>query len=264
MKNYHHLLRKLLNEGQYRGDRTGTGTLGLFGETLRFDLREGFPLVTTKKVHFRGILLELLWFLRGDTNVKWLQERGVSIWDEWADENGDLGDVYGAQWRSWPAPDGGRIDQIAQVIEQIKRNPESRRHIVSAWNPASVPGMALPPCHMLFQFHVQDGRLNCMFHMRSSDVFLGLPYNIASYALLTHMVAQVCGLEVGELIWTGGDVHLYSNHVEQAKLQLTREPRALPKLWINRDVRDIDLFTDEDFLLDGYNPHPRISAPVAV
>jgi len=264
MRQYLDLMRHVLEHGADKTDRTGTGTRSVFGAQLRFDLRAGFPLVTTKKVHLKSVIYELLWFLRGDTNVRWLQERGVSIWDEWADEHGDLGPVYSAQWRSWPTPDGGSIDQIAQVIEQIKRTPDSRRLIVSAWNVAQIDDMALPPCHAMFQFYVADGRLSCQLYQRSADLFLGVPFNIASYALLTLMVAQVCGLEPGEFIWTGGDVHLYRNHFEQAKLQLSREERPLPVMHLNPEVKDIFEFGYEDFRLEGYDPHPGIKAPVAV
>ncbi|MCD0156235.1 thymidylate synthase [Deinococcus sp. 6GRE01] len=264
MKQYLDLMRHVLEHGTVKTDRTGTGTRSVFGAQMRFDLRDGFPLVTTKRVHLKSVIYELLWFLRGDTNVKWLQERGVSIWDEWADENGDLGPVYSAQWRSWPTPDGGSIDQIAQVIKQIKRTPDSRRLIVNAWNVAQIGDMALPPCHAMFQFYVADGRLSCQLYQRSADLFLGVPFNIASYALLTLMVAQVCGLEPGEFIWTGGDVHLYSNHMEQVERQLAREPRSLPVMHLNPAVKDIFEFRYEDFRLEGYDPHPGIKAPVAV
>ncbi|WP_199614513.1 thymidylate synthase [Paenibacillus alkalitolerans] len=264
MKAYLDLLKDVLENGVDKADRTGTGTRSVFGRQLRFDLSEGFPLVTTKKVHMKSIIHELLWFLSGDTNIRYLKENGVSIWDEWADENGDLGAVYGSQWRSWPAGDGRTIDQVANVIGAIKRNPDSRRHIVSAWNVAEVDRMALPPCHFVYQFYVADGRLSCMFTMRSVDTFLGLPFNIASYALLTHMVAQQCDLDVGELVWSGGDVHIYSNHMEQVKLQLTREPYPLPKLVIKRRPESIFQYRYEDFEIVGYESHPRISAPVAV
>jgi thymidylate synthase len=262
-RQYLALLQDILDNGVQRGDRTGTGTLGVFGRQMRFDLARGFPLLTTKKLHRKSIIVELLWFLRGDTNVRWLQERGVSIWDEWADETGELGPVYGKQWRSWAAPDGRVIDQIANLIEGLKTNPNSRRHIVSAWNPAEVDDMALPPCHCLFQFFVAEGKLSCQLYQRSADVFLGVPFNIASYALLTMMVAKVVGLEPGEFVHTFGDAHLYLNHLDQARLQLTREPRPLPTLKI-ADKRDLFGFDYEDFTLEGYKPHPAISAPIAV
>ena len=264
MQPYLKLLSDILEHGADKSDRTGTGTRSLFGYQMRFDLSRGFPLLTTKKLHIKSIVYELLWFIRGETNVRWLQERGVKIWDEWADENGDLGPVYGSQWRSWPAPDGRKIDQIAKVIESIKTKPDSRRHIVSAWNPGEVDEMALPPCHCLFQFYVANGKLSCQLYQRSADTFLGVPFNIASYALLTHMVAQVTGLGVGDFVHTFGDVHLYSNHFEQARLQLTREPRPLPVLKINPDVKNLEDFVLEDFAFEGYDPHPNIKAPIAV
>ncbi|WP_165006580.1 thymidylate synthase [Neisseria yangbaofengii] len=264
MKAYHDLMRRVLEQGTDKSDRTGTGTRSVFGHQMRFDLSQGFPLLTTKKLHLRSIIHELLWFLKGDTNIKYLKDHNVSIWDEWADENGDLGPVYGYQWRSWPAPDGRHIDQIANVVGQIKKNPDSRRLIVSAWNPALVDEMALPPCHALFQFYVADGKLSCQLYQRSADIFLGVPFNIASYALLTMMVAQVCGLEAGEFIHTFGDAHLYSNHFEQAELQLSRDTRPLPTMKINPDVKDLFAFTFEDFELVDYDPHPHIKAAVAV
>jgi thymidylate synthase len=264
MQPYLKLLSDILENGTDKSDRTGTGTRSLFGYQMRFDLSQGFPLLTTKQLHRKSIVYELLWFIRGETNVRWLQERGVKIWDEWADENGDLGPVYGSQWRSWPAPDGRKIDQIANVIESIRSKPDSRRHIVSAWNPAEVDEMALPPCHCLFQFYVAQGKLSCQLYQRSADTFLGVPFNIASYALLTHMIAQVTGLEVGDFVHTLGDAHLYSNHFEQAKLQLTREPRALPRLIINPERKRLEDFVFEDFVFEGYDPHPRIQAPIAV
>ncbi len=266
MEEYHRLLRHVLENGKRRDDRTGTGTLSVFGAQARFDLRGSFPCLTTKKLHLRSIIHELLWFLKGDTNVGYLKENGVSIWDEWADENGDLGPVYGAQWRSWPAPDGGTIDQIAQVIDGIKNNPDSRRHIVSAWNPSEVPNMALPPCHALFQFYVDSeaGELSCQLYQRSADLFLGVPFNIASYALLTMMVAQVCGLKAAEFVHTFGDLHLYTNHLEQVDLQLSREPRELPTMRLNPDIDSIDAFTFDDIKLENYNPHAVIKAPIAV
>jgi thymidylate synthase len=264
MKTYLDLLQDILDHGVKKEDRTGTGTLSVFGRQLRFDLSQGFPVVTTKKLHLRSIIHELLWFLSGDTNIRYLKENGVSIWDEWADEQGDLGPVYGSQWRSWPAPDGSKIDQISRVVEQIKRNPDSRRHLVSAWNVAEVEGMALPPCHYAFQFYAAEGKLSCLVSMRSVDTFLGLPFNIASYALLTHMMAQQCGLEVGDLVWSGGDVHIYLNHLEQVRLQLTREPYPLPKLVIKRMPDSIFDYRYEDFEIVGYESHPAIKAPIAV
>ena len=264
MKQYLDLLRHIRTEGAFKGDRTGTGTQSVFGYQMRFDLTKGFPLLTTKKLHLKSIIHELLWFLAGDTNVKALNDAGVTIWDDWADENGELGPVYGHQWRSWPAPDGGGIDQIAGVIDQIKTNPNSRRHIVSAWNPADVEKMALPPCHCLFQFYVLDGKLSCQLYQRSADVFLGVPFNIASYALLTIMVAQVTDLRPGDFVHTFGDAHLYANHVEQADIQLSRQPLALPAMTLNADVTDIFGFAYEDFTLEGYEPHPHIAAPIAV
>jgi thymidylate synthase len=257
-------MKKILDEGTRKTDRTGTGTLSLFGAQLRFDLGDGFPLVTTKKVHLRSIIHELLWFLKGETNIAYLKENGVSIWDEWADEKGDLGPVYGAQWRSWRAPDGRVVDQISSVVEQIQKNPDSRRLIVSAWNPGEIDKMALAPCHAFFQFYVADGRLSCQLYQRSADFFLGVPFNIASYALLTLMVAQVCGLKPGDFVHTFGDLHLYLNHLEQAKLQLSREPRSLPSMKLNPGVRNLFDFKYEDFVLEGYDPHPAIKAPVAV
>ena len=264
MQQYLDLLSRILNEGVHKGDRTGTGTLSVFGNQMRFNLRDGFPLLTTKKLHLKSIIYELQWFLRGDTNIHYLQEHGVRIWNEWADENGELGPVYGHQWRSWPDYKGGTIDQITNVLDQIKHNPNSRRMLVTAWNPAEVDEMALPPCHCLFQFYVADGRLSLQLYQRSADTFLGVPFNIASYALLLQMMAQVTGLEAGEFIHTTGDTHLYSNHLEQAKLQLTRTPRPLPKMKINPDVKDLFAFKYEDFELVDYNPYPHISAEVAV
>ena len=264
MQVYLDLLSRILDEGVEKGDRTGTGTRSVFGHQMRFDLGAGFPLVTTKKVHTRSVFAELLWFLRGDTNVKWLQDRGVTIWDEWADADGDLGPVYGYQWRSWPTPDGGHVDQIAKIVEQIRQDPNSRRHIVSAWNVADIPQMALAPCHALFQFYVADGRLSCQLYQRSADVFLGVPFNIASYALLTHMVAQVTGLGVGDFVHTLGDAHLYTNHLEQAQLQLTRDPRPLPTLVLDPTVTALDEFDLEHISVTGYDPHPGIKAPIAV
>jgi thymidylate synthase len=264
VRQYLDLLQLILGTGAEKGDRTGTGTRSVFGHQMRFDLNEGFPLVTTKKIHTRSVFAELLWFLRGDTNVKWLQDRGVTIWDEWADENGDLGPVYGYQWRSWPTPDGGHVDQVKQVLEQIRRDPDSRRHIVSAWNPADVDRMALPPCHALFQFYVAGGRLSCQMYQRSADLFLGVPFNIASYALLTRMVAQVTGLAAGEFILTLGDAHLYLNHLEQAREQLQRRPRPFPRMRLNAAVRELLDFRYEDFTLEAYDPYPAIKAPIAV
>jgi thymidylate synthase len=261
---YHELLTRILDDGVEKGDRTGTGTLSVFGHQMRFDLTAGFPVVTTKKVHLRSVVAELLWFLRGSTNVGWLQERGVTIWDEWADEGGDLGPIYGYQWRSWPTPNGDHVDQIERVVTSIRDNPDSRRHIVSAWNVADVDDMALPPCHTLFQFYVAEGRLSCQLYQRSADVFLGVPFNIASYALLTHMVAQVCDLGVGDFVHTLGDAHLYLNHIEQARLQLEREPRSLPTLELNPDRRALDEFDIQDVEILAYDPHPAIRAPIAV
>jgi len=264
MKQYHDLLQHLLDHGTAKSDRTGTGTLSVFGYQMRFNLADGFPLLTTKKLHTRSIIHELLWFLKGDTNIAYLKENGVSIWDEWADENGNLGPVYGYQWRSWPNPDGTHTDQIAKLIEGLRKNPDSRRHIVSAWNPSFIDQMALPPCHCLFQFYVANGTLSCQLYQRSCDTFLGVPFNIASYALLTLMVAQVCGLKPGEFVWTGGDVHLYSNHIDQAKLQLTREFRSLPQMKLNPEVKELLDFTFDDIELVNYDPHPHIKAAVAV
>ncbi|HSH83597.1 MAG TPA: thymidylate synthase [Guyparkeria sp.] len=264
MKAYLDLMQRILDHGVDRDDRTGTGTRSVFGHQMRFDLADGFPALTTKKLHLRSIIHELLWFISGDTNVRYLQENGVRIWNEWADENGDLGPVYGAQWRSWPARDGGTIDQLGQVIEQIRTNPNSRRLIVTAWNPADVPEMALPPCHLLFQFYVANSKLSCQLYQRSADVFLGVPFNIASYALLTLMIAQVCDLEPGEFVHTLGDAHLYHNHLEQTREQLGREPRPLPTMFINPQRRSIDEFVFEDFELNDYDPHPHIKAKVAV
>ena len=264
MQQYHDLLRLVLDKGVKKSDRTGTGTLSVFGHQMRFDLSAGFPLLTTKKVHLKSIIHELLWFLRGDTNIKYLKDHGVSIWDEWADEDGDLGPVYGSQWRSWPTLEGRKIDQIAGVVQSLIRNPSSRRHIVTAWNPAEVDEMALPPCHCLFQFYVADDKLSCQLYQRSADIFLGVPFNIASYALLTMMIAQVTGLKLGDFVHTLGDAHLYLNHLDQAKLQLTRELRPLPTMSVNPKVADIFGFEYADFTLTNYNPHPSISAPIAV
>ena len=264
MKQYLDFLRHVMEHGSDRGDRTGTGTRSVFGYQMRFDLADGFPVLTTKKLHLRSIIHELLWFLKGDTNIAYLKENGVSIWDEWADENGDLGPVYGAQWRSWPAPDGRHIDQIANVVQAIRTNPNSRRLIVSAWNPAEVDEMALPPCHCLFQFYVADGKLSCQLYQRSADIFLGVPFNIASYALLTMMVAQVTGLKPGDFVHSFGDAHIYKNHFDQAKLQLSRTPHALPRMRINPEVKDIFSFTYEDFTLENYQSDSAIRAPVAV
>jgi thymidylate synthase len=264
VKQYLDLVRHVLDHGVQKGDRTGTGTLSVFGYQTRFDLARGFPAVTTKKLHLKSIIYELLWFLRGETNVKWLQERGVTIWDEWADERGELGPVYGSQWRSWPTADGGTIDQITNVIEMIKKSPDSRRLIVSAWNVAEVDKMKLPPCHALFQFYVANGRLSCQLYQRSADIFLGVPFNIASYALLTMMIAQVCKLQPGEFVHTFGDAHLYLNHLEQARTQLAREPRPLPTMRLNPSVTSIFDFQYEDFTLEHYDPHPAIKAPIAV
>lgn len=264
MRQYLDLLQHVLDHGAKKEDRTGTGTLSVFGAQLRFDLAQGFPLVTTKKTHLKSIIYELLWFLRGETNVGWLQEHGVTIWNEWAREGGELGPVYGYQWRNWPAPDGRHIDQISQVVQQLKTNPDSRRIIVSAWNVGQIEEMALPPCHAFFQFYVADGKLSCQLYQRSADLFLGVPFNIASYSLLVLMLAQVCDLQPGEFIWTGGDCHIYSNHMEQVQTQLAREPRAWPTMKINPARKDIFAFEYEDFTLEGYDPHPGIKAPVAV
>lgn len=264
MKQYQNLLRRILEEGAVKADRTGTGTKSVFGHQMRFNLEEGFPLLTTKKLHLKSIIYELLWFLKGDTNVRYLQEHGVSIWNEWADEDGSLGHIYGYQWRSWPDYDGGHIDQISRVVEEIKHNPDSRRMIVSAWNVADLDKMNLPPCHLLFQFYVADGRLSLQLYQRSADTFLGVPFNIASYALLLMMVAQVCGLKPGEFIHTTGDTHLYLNHLEQARLQLERTPRPLPKMWLNPEIKELTDFDFSDFRLEGYDPHPHISAKVSV
>jgi len=264
VKEYLDMMRHVRENGTFKEDRTGTGTYSVFGHQMRFDLSKGFPMVTTKKLHLRSIIHELLWFLNGDTNIKYLKDNGVRIWDEWADENGDLGHVYGYQWRSWPTPDGRHIDQISQVVEQIKNTPDSRRIIVSAWNVGELDNMALPPCHAFFQFYVADGKLSCQLYQRSADIFLGVPFNIASYSLLVHMMAQQCGLEVGDFVWTGGDVHLYSNHLEQADLQLTREPLPLPQLKIARKPESIFDYKFEDFIIEGYESHEHIKAPVAV
>ncbi len=264
MKQYLDLLQYILDNGTVKTDRTGTGTKSIFGYQMRFNLEDGFPLLTTKKVHLKSIIHELLWFIKGDTNIKYLKDNGVSIWDEWADENGDLGPVYGHQWRSWPAPDGRSIDQLANVVDMIRNHPDSRRMVVSAWNPGEVDQMALPPCHCLFQFYVADGKLSCQLYQRSADTFLGVPFNIASYALLTMMIAQVCGLKPGEFIHTTGDTHIYLNHMDQVHLQLSREPRPLPKMVLNPEVKDLFDFKYEDFTLEGYDPWPGIKAPVAV
>jgi len=264
MKQYHELMQHVLQNGIQKHDRTGTGTISVFGYQMRFNLLDGFPIVTTKKVHLRSIIHELIWFLKGETNISYLKENGVSIWDEWADENGELGPVYGSQWRSWPKPDGGHIDQISQVIDQIKRNPDSRRLIVSAWNVAQIEHMALPPCHSFFQFYVADGKLSCQLYQRSADIFLGVPFNIASYALLTLMVAQVCGLQAGDFVHTLGDAHLYNNHLDQTKLQLSRECRPLPVMKLNPDIKNIFDFKFEDFELENYDPHPHIKGAVAI
>lgn len=264
MKPYLELMQRVLDEGTPKSDRTGTGTLSVFGHQMRFNLADGFPLVTTKKLHLRSIIHELLWFLKGDTNIAYLKENGVRIWDEWADENGDLGPVYGYQWRSWPAPDGRHIDQIATLLDSIKRTPDSRRLLVSAWNPALVDDMALPPCHALFQFYVADGKLSCQLYQRSADIFLGVPFNIASYALLTHMIAQVCDLEAGDFVHTLGDAHLYLNHLDQAHEQLSRTPRPLPRLKLNPEITNLFDFSFDDIAIEGYYPHPHIKAQVAV
>ena len=264
MQQYHDLLRHILQNGVRKTDRTGTGTISVFGYQMRFNLKDGFPLVTTKKVHTKSIIYELLWFLKGDTNIKYLKDHNVSIWDEWADENGDLGPVYGKQWRSWEGADGKSVDQLAEILKQLKNTPDSRRIMVSAWNVAEIENMKLPPCHALFQFYVADGKLSCQLYQRSADIFLGVPFNIASYALLTMMVAQVCDLKVGEFIHTLGDAHIYNNHIEQAKLQLTRAPKPLPQMKINPDVKDIFAFRYEDFTLENYEAHPHIKGEVAV
>ena len=264
MKQYHELMQHVLQNGTQKHDRTGTGTISVFGYQMRFNLLDGFPIVTTKKVHLRSIIHELIWFLKGETNISYLKENGVSIWDEWADQNGELGPVYGSQWRSWPKPDGGHIDQISQVIDQIKKNPDSRRLIVSAWNVAQIEHMALPPCHSFFQFYVADGKLSCQLYQRSADIFLGVPFNIASYALLTLMVAQVCGLQAGDFVHTLGDAHLYNNHLDQTKLQLSRECRPLPVMKLNPEIKNIFDFKFEDFKLENYDPHPHIKGAVAI
>jgi thymidylate synthase len=264
VRQYLDLVQRILDDGVPKDDRTGTGTLSVFGHQMRFDLAAGFPLVTTKKIHIRSVVAELIWFLRGETNVKWLHDHGVTIWDEWADDNGDLGPIYGHQWRSWPTPDGGQIDQLRRIVDQITTDPDSRRHVVSAWNVADLDRMALTPCHALFQFYVAEGRLSCQLYQRSGDVFLGVPFNIASYALLTHMVAQVTDLEPGEFVHTLGDAHLYRNHLDQAREQLGRTPRELPRLWLDPTRRDIDEFEIESVRIDGYDPHPAIKAPIAV
>jgi len=264
MKQYLDLLREVKDQGTLKSDRTGTGTWSVFGRQIRFDLSQGFPVMTTKKLHLKSIFVELLWFLRGDTNTKYLKDHGVSIWDEWADANGNLGPVYGAQWRSWPKPDGSHVDQIAELLKSLRQNPDSRRHIVCAWNVGLIEQMALPPCHCLFQFYVANNKLSCQLYQRSADIFLGVPFNIASYALLTLMLCQVLGYEPGEFVHTFGDLHLYKNHIEQAELQLSREPKALPRLWINPEIKDLFAFKYEDFRLDGYDPHPVIKAPIAV
>ena len=264
MQQYLSLMSHVLDHGHRKADRTGTGTLSVFGWQMRFDLQQGFPLLTTKKLHTRSIIHELLWFIRGETNIRYLKENGVSIWDDWADETGELGPVYGKQWRHWSTPEGSEVDQLQNLVDGLRKNPDSRRHIVSAWNPAEVERMALPPCHALFQLYVADGRLSCQLYQRSADIFLGVPFNIASYAMLTMMLAQVCGLEPGDFVWTGGDCHLYINHLDQARLQLSRSPRPLPRLRLNPEVGEITDFRFEDFTLEGYDPHPHIPAPVAV
>ena len=264
VRQYLDLVQQILDEGVRKEDRTGTGTLSVFGHQMRYDLAAGFPLVTTKKVHVRSVVAELLWFIRGDTNTAWLRDHGVTIWDEWADSAGDLGPIYGYQWRSWPTPSGAHVDQLARVVEQIRLDPDSRRHVVSAWNVADLDAMALRPCHALFQFYVADGRLSCQLYQRSADVFLGVPFNIASYALLTHMVAQVTGLEVGDFVHTFGDAHLYVNHLDQAREQLARDPRPMPELWLDPAVRDLDAFAVDSVKVTGYDPHPAIRAPIAV